>query len=131
MAALLRFYGKDIQDIAFEEWLDQKPEILSAITTKWFKVLKNCGPAVQDIFHDDHPVLCVETAPFAYIDVFKSHINLGFFYGAELPDPNGLLEGMGKRMRHIKLYPSKSSKDQEIKTLIEIAYADILERLTI
>ena len=40
---------------------------------------------------------------FCYIGVFKNHINLGFNYGAELPDPENLLEGTGALFRHIKI----------------------------
>ena len=51
------------------------------------------------------PVACVEDAPFAYVDSFTSHVNVGFLRGAALDDPAGLLEGTGKRMRHDKLKP--------------------------
>src|SRR5262245_58973487 len=38
-----------------------------------------------------------------YIGVLKDHVNLGFHNGASLRDPYGLIEGTGKRMRHIKI----------------------------
>lgn len=41
--------------------------------------------------------------PFAYIKVFRSTVNVGFWRGAELDDPDGLLSGDGDRMRHLKL----------------------------
>ena len=40
---------------------------------------------------------------FCYIGAFSEHVNLGFYYGAHLPDPQGLLEGTGKKLRHIKV----------------------------
>jgi hypothetical protein len=43
------------------------------------------------------------TEHYAYIGVQKSHVNLGFYYGAILPDPDGLLEGRGKKLRHLKI----------------------------
>ncbi len=39
---------------------------------------------------------------FCYIATNRRHINLGFPRGSTLPDPNRLLEGDGKAMRHIK-----------------------------
>jgi hypothetical protein len=39
---------------------------------------------------------------FCYITTSSGHINLGFPRGATLPDPNRVLEGEGKSMRHIK-----------------------------
>ena len=38
-----------------------------------------------------------------YIGVMKDHINLGFMRGNELADPQRVLEGTGKQMRHIKI----------------------------
>jgi hypothetical protein len=39
---------------------------------------------------------------FCYIATNARHVNLGFPRGATLPDPNRVLEGEGKTMRHIK-----------------------------
>jgi hypothetical protein len=39
----------------------------------------------------------------AYISIQSKHANLGFFKGASLPDPDGLLEGTGKNLRHVKM----------------------------
>lgn len=129
MEQLLLFTGKDLQDIHWNDWLAEKPEELHSITTFWFDVIKNCGPDVEDIFHDNYPIGCVESAPFAYINAFKAHVNLGFFYGVDLPDPEGLLEGTGKRMRHIKLRPGAKLNTEAIRNLVVHAYADIKQRL--
>jgi hypothetical protein len=40
---------------------------------------------------------------YAYAMPHSSHVNLGFFQGVHLPDPEGLLEGTGKALRHVKL----------------------------
>lgn len=129
MPPLLRFIGKDLQDITFNDWLMEKPEELQPIAQKWFDVLKNSGQEVEGIFHDNYPIVCVDNAPFAYVNAYSAHVNLGFFYGAELPEPNGLLQGTGKRMRHVKLRPDSDYDEKEILILVEIAYADILQRL--
>ncbi len=129
MTKLLRYYGNDLEDIDFDPWLEEKPEVLHPIIVKWFSLVKNCGPDVQDIFHDGYPIVCVDDAPFAYVNAFTAHVNLGFFYGAELPDPMNLMEGTGKRMRHIKLRPGAQNDEEAIRLLIELAYADIKERL--
>jgi hypothetical protein len=41
--------------------------------------------------------------PFCFYMVGKNHVTFGFHYGTSLPDPNGLLEGTGKNLRHVKL----------------------------
>jgi hypothetical protein len=67
--------------------------------------------------------------PFAYVDVFRSHTNVGFFYGAHLDDPAGLLEGTGKNMRHVKLRPGHAPDSVILENLIDASYLDIKMRL--
>lgn len=129
MEKLLRYIGKDIQNIQFENWLSHKPEVLRPIAVKWFSSIKDCGEDVQDIFHDGYPMGCVDHAPFAYINIYKAHVNLGFFYGAFLNDPHLMLEGSGRRMRHIKLKPELEYDVDVIATLIRSSYQDLKTRL--
>ncbi len=129
MEKLLLYTGKDIQDLTMNSWLRGKAPELRPIATKWFDEIKNCGNDVQDIFHDGYPIGCVNNAPFAYVNAFSAHVNVGFFYGVDLFDKDGMLEGNGKRMRHIKIKPELKYDDAEIIGLIEAAYIDIKKRL--
>jgi hypothetical protein len=72
----------------------------------------------------------VGDAPFGYVNAFKVHANVGFYYGALLADPAGLLEGAGKRMRHVKLRPGKKLEVEALSDLIVAAYDDIQLRVT-
>ena len=54
---------------------------------------------------------------------------MGFFRGAELADPAGLLEGTGKYMRHVKLRPERDIDATALLELVDIAYADMKGRL--
>jgi hypothetical protein len=81
------------------------------------------------LLHDGHPTACVADAAFAYVNAFTAHVNVGFFHGAALADPRGLLEGNGKFMRHVKLRPDQDVDEKALATLIETAYTDIQERL--
>jgi hypothetical protein len=91
--------------------------------------MRGCGADVRELLHDGCPVACVGDAPFGYVNAFKAHANVGFFYGALLADPAGLLEGEGKRMRHVKLRPGKELDVQALGDLIVAAYNDIRRRL--
>jgi hypothetical protein len=71
----------------------------------------------------------VGEAAFAYVNAFKAHANVGFFHGALLPDPAGLLEGSGKRMRHLKLRPGRELNAGALEDLIGAAYRDTRQRL--
>jgi hypothetical protein len=75
--------------------------------------------------HDGCPVVCVHDAPFAYVNGFRTHVNGGFFRGAELEDPAHLLEGSGKRMRHVKVKPDLPLDSQALGALIQAAYDDM------
>lgn len=58
---------------------------------------------------------------FCYIGIHGEHVNLGFYYGADLPDPAGLLQGTGKKMRHIKIGDRQQLEQQEVRELLEAA----------
>ena len=112
-----------------ENWMNEHSDILGSIATSWFEVLRSCGDDVYEILHDGQPTACVEDVAFAYVDVYKLHVNIGFFNGAELNDPDGLLEGTGKYMRHVKLNPGKVINEDSLIKLINTAYTDIKRRL--
>ncbi len=95
----------------------------------WFEALRDCGADVRELLHDGHPTACVEDAAFAYVDAFAAHANLGFFHGATLDDPAGLLQGAGKRMRHVKLHWGQPPDEAALRDLIATAYQDIRLRL--
>ena len=95
----------------------------------WFERMRTCGDEVREILHDGGPVACLGDAPFAYVNVFTAHVNVGFFHGAALPDPARLLQGTGKRMRHVKLSLGTAMHAASLGRLIESAYADIKARL--
>ena len=125
MTRLFLLPGSVKRDPAIEKWFRDHPGALGEIAKNWFDVMRACGDDVREILHDGHPTACVNEAAFAYVNAFTSHVNVGFFGGAELSDPNGLLEGTGKFMRHVKLRPGITSDSDALKTLIEKAYADM------
>jgi hypothetical protein len=71
----------------------------------------------------------VGDAAFGYVNAFRAHVNVGFFHGAMLDDPAGLLEGTGKRMRHVKLRWAQHVNAVALSELIAAAYRDIRLRL--
>jgi hypothetical protein len=126
---ILRLSGSVKRDPAVDSWLASDPIELRSIAQKWFVRMRQCGYDVRELMHDGCPVACVEDAPFAYVNSFKSHVNVGFFYGAALEDPAGLLEGSGKRMRHVKLKAGLEINTAALRKLVDAAYLDIGARL--
>ena len=102
---------------------------LGAIAQRWFEAMRACGDDVRELLHDGHPTACVGDAAFAYVNAFKAHVNVGFFRGAEIADPERLLEGTGNFMRHVKLRPERAVDAAALLKLIKTAYTDMKERL--
>jgi hypothetical protein len=128
-AELLRFNGAVERDPAVEAWMRDHAGELGAIAREWFEVLRKCGDEVRELLHDGCPVACLGDAPFGYVNVFTSHVNVGFFQGAALPDPDRLLQGGGKFMRYVKLRPGTVTDASSLRRLIEAAYSDIKARV--
>ena len=84
---------------------------------------------MRELLHDGHPTACVDDAGFAYVNAFTAHVNVGFFRGAEIADPHGLLEGTGKFMRHVKLTPDDEFDPTALMNLVRAAYADMKARV--
>jgi hypothetical protein len=124
----MRFPTAVQRDPAIERWMRQHPGELGAIARQWFEVMRGSGAEVRELLHDGHPTACVGDAAFGYVNAFSAHVNVGFFRGAELSDPQGLLEGSGKFMRHVKLRPGGDVDPKPLRELIDTAYQDMCRR---
>jgi len=125
----MRFPTSVKRDPAIEIWMREHEGELGAIAQHWFEIMRACGDDVRELLHDGHPTACVGDAAFGYVNAFTAHVNVGFFRGAELADANGLLEGSGKFMRHVKLRPDLEIDASALEKLIETAYTDMKGRL--
>jgi hypothetical protein len=108
MSQLLRFTGSVRRDRAVDRWMTEHSGELGAIAKRWFDVMRRCGSDVRELLHDGAPTV---------------------FRGAEIADPEGLLEGDGRFMRHVKLRPDEPIDAKALRRLIHTAYADIRRRL--
>jgi len=129
MDQLFHFPEAVARDPAVAAWLDARSDALGAIARRWFEVVRRCGDDVRELIHDGAPTACVGDAAFAYVGAYTAHVNVGFFRGVELPDPDGLLEGTGKRMRHVKLEPETEVDGMALTRLVERAYEDMKRRV--
>jgi len=126
---MLRFNGTVERDPAIDAWMREHAGELGAIAQRWFELMRKCGHEVRELLHDGCPVACLGDVPFGYVNVFTSHVNVGFFQGASLPDPGHLLQGSGRFMRHVKLKPGIATNAAALSKLINTAYSDIKKRV--
>jgi hypothetical protein len=129
MDRFLRFPAAVPHDAAVDDWLADCSGELGALARHWFEVIRASGDDVRELLHDGHPTACVGDAAFAYVNAFRAHVNVGFFRGAELSDPERLLEGTGRFMRHVKLRPGGEIDAAALARMIELAYTDMERRL--
>ncbi|HEU4665540.1 MAG TPA: DUF1801 domain-containing protein [Dokdonella sp.] len=128
-ADLFRLSGATKRDRAIEAWLSSEPVDLRGIARTWFERMRACGDEVRELMHDGHPTACVGDAAFAYVATFGAHADVGFFHGAMLTDPAGLLQGTGKAMRHVKLRPGQAVDEAALDALVRAAYLDLRRRV--
>lgn len=66
------------------------------------------APEAEEVLYSVYAEVIVFKLPgrnggaFCNICAYSRHVNLGFYCGAELPDPHGILQGTGKQHRHIR-----------------------------
>lgn len=130
MNQLFHFPDAVRDDPQVAEWFaDHNHSPLGEIAKYWFSFMRNCGDDVNELMHDGYPTACVTDAAFAYVGVFKAHVNVGFYRGAELKDAQGQLQGTGKLMRHVKIRPEKETNASALEALIRSAYQDMQQRI--
>ena len=127
-AQLLRFPGAIAHDPAVDAWFESRTGTLGPIARPWYERMRACGDDVRELLHDGHPTACIGDAAFGYVNAFTAHVNVGFFLGAQLADPAGLLEGTGKRMRHVKVRPGAELDWKALAELIQAAYLRVKSR---
>jgi hypothetical protein len=116
--SLMIFPGALRRDPAVARWMELQRGDLGRIALRWLDIMRNCGDDVRELLHDGHPTACVGDGAFAYVDAFREHVNVGFFRGAELVDPSGLLRGSGKLMRHVKIIPGRALDERALEALV-------------
>jgi hypothetical protein len=118
----------------FEEALSGSTDMVQEIAGRLRLLIMEVYPDVVEVPWPKQKIIGYGVGPkkmtehFCYIGAFKGHVNLGFYYGAHLPDPAGLLEGTGKNLRHIKV---KSIEEVGQPALRDLLQASLEERIEV
>lgn len=90
-------------------------------------LLEELGPCYENIY-DAYSAVAIGYGAsermsdgIFHIAVYSKHVNLGFNDGASLPDPKGILEGQGSRIRHISIKSPDDLKRPELRSYIRRA----------
>jgi hypothetical protein len=111
----------------FREIVDQASPHIRQLAEGAKALIEDVYPQVVEVAWTRQRIIGYGVGPrkmseqFCYIALQKNHINLGFYYGSQLPDPNYLLEGTGQLLRHIKIRKAEQLEDPAVRALVEAA----------
>ena len=106
--------------VTFDSYIEDAATPVREILEHLRALVHQSVPQATEVMKWGAPVFRTEDdGEFAYLNAGKDHANLGFNHGADLNDPNKLLEGKGKAGRHVKFFPDRPVADDEIIKLLK------------
>lgn len=99
---------------------DENPE-LKKVVRALRSFVKKTVPSTKETTNSWGVPTFEVKVPFCFYMVGKNHVTFGFHFGTSLPDPQGLLEGTGKNMRHVKLRGVESLEQKGLQELVRSA----------
>ncbi len=110
---------------SFDDLLEITAESLRPIATALREIVREVDPSTCEVVRLGDRAATYGVGPrkmkdgYAYILPYKSWVNLGFYQGVELADPEGLLEGAGAKMRHVKIRTLEDARRPVLRDLIQ------------
>lgn len=116
-----------------DEWLEKFAPDRQAIIRELIAVARRNMPGAHEFIYHDAVGYSVNDSPFDRICYIapqnKGYVNFGFFFGVGLPDPKKLLEGEGKRIRHVKVWSEDEAKNPALAKLIAATWKEAPKRV--
>jgi hypothetical protein len=106
----------DVVDEFIQQMSGEQQEIANALR----RMIRKAAKSLQESIKWGYPCY-VGLGNICSIIPYPDHVNLSFFRGAELDDPDELLEGTGKGMRHVKIKTAKDIRKRAVADLIQSA----------
>jgi hypothetical protein len=104
-----------------DEYLHEKNLGQREVVTRLRAFVKKSVPKVKEGINPWRIPIFESNGPICYYMAGKNHITLGFIRGTSLPDPEGLLEGTGKNLRHVKIKTVDDLKRPGLSGLLKSA----------
>lgn len=111
----------------FEEMVAESPSEISDLAVAARKLIYDVLPRSVEVVWPRQRTAGYGTGPkkmseqFCWLAPYTKHVVFGFYYGTELPDPDGLLEGTGQPMRHVKIRSRADLDNTALRQLVKIA----------
>src|SRR2546425_3975771 len=110
-----------------EEFLSNYPDQIRKITKELRHMARKAMPRAHEFLYYDAINYSLSDSPLeriCYISPAQSQVTLGFLFGAHLDDPHHLLQGIGKRARHVKIRTLKEARNPALKELVKAAWTN-------
>lgn len=104
-----------------DAYIADQPEPLADLLRELRRIIREEAPGAVESIKWGHPNWETD-GNVCYLSAFTEHVNLGFFRGAHLGDPAGLLEGTGKDLRHVKVRPGERLPEDGLRSLLREAF---------
>jgi hypothetical protein len=108
-----------------EEFLSNYPEEIRRISAELRKIARNTMPRAHEFLYYDAINYSLDDSPLkrvCYISPMEKYVTLGFLFGAQLEDQHHLLQGSGKRARHVKIRTLRETRNSALKELVKGAW---------
>ena len=112
--------SRKVPEIPVEEFIRKASPAIRPVLRELRQLVREQLPEATEEIKWGRPVYSMKHI-VCYLAAAGDHANLGFYRGIELEDPNGLLEGTGKKLRHIKVYRRDQIRRRSYGTLLEQA----------
>jgi len=107
------------------EWIDEyvsrKEVTLREVAQGVRQLMRKTVPSVRESVNPWKMPTFESNGPMCFFTIGKSHVTFGFLRATSLPDPEKLLEGTGKNLRHVKLRSPEDLRNPALKKLIKAA----------
>jgi hypothetical protein len=106
---------------SFDEYLAGQTPRNQGVIRALRKFVKRTAPQLQESVKWGNGCWVQGKAPVAYVYSAPDHVQFGFFGGSALKDPNGLLKGQGKFVRHVKVRKRSDIDESSFESLLRQA----------
>ena len=110
-----------------EMFLSNFPEEIQTISRELRSMARRAMPGAHEFLYYDAINYSVSNSPLeriCYIRPLEKRVTLGFLFGRQLDDPHHLLQGTGKRMRHVKVRTLEDTKNPAFEELVKAGWAN-------
>lgn len=114
-------------DSVFEDMIAGAPDNVAALSRSARALIFDVLPTTVEVVWPRQRTAGYGTGPkkmtehFCWLAPQRKHLVFGFYYGAELPDPEGVLDGTGTLMRHVKVRSEEDLRNPAVRQLVEVA----------